>query len=456
MWHKQTAGVKKFNFAWAVFLVLSLVWSASSVSRYEAFLSGFDMAIFTQAICNTLHHAFLYSSIKGGICLLGDHFSPLLGLLALPYALWPDPKCLLILQAVAAAACVFPIRALALEKLKNETWAVLFVLAFALYLPAANAVRFDFHPEIMAMPLQLWSFYFLTRGRLRLSSVFIALCFLAKENAALPAAGLGLYVITDKSKRFFGLFWIFFSAFYLWFVTNKVVPFFSGEPYAYLHGNFFAWEQLGLDAFLKHLLSKDSAVYLVKIFGPLGFLAFLSPQAMLLVLPPLLQNLTARNPMVHSISHQYTAFLTPFVFAAAICGAEKIKMRRAGFYYLTTVILCMAGVSGVYGMQTAWTQRTEHVLKLPGLLKRVPKDASVRTHEFLAPHLACRRDLYIYENQHPREGASPPALQAEYVVLDEMFLGQTAAKAFDELKQRGYRQVFEDEGFRIFRYTKQS
>ena len=185
--------------------------------------------------------------------------------------------------------------------------------------------------------------------------------------------------------------------------------------------------------------------------GPLGFLAFLSPQALLLILPALAQNLIARNEMVLSIFHQYTAFLTPFVFAASICGAAKIPARRLSFYYLAAAVLWMAGVSELYVMQTYWNQWTPHVQKLHQDLARVPQDVSVRTHEFFAAHLACRKELHIYENHHPREGGSPAAQNAQYVVLDRMFLGDQAEQDFRELEGRGYTPAFEDEGFRIFK-----
>ena len=127
-----------------LFLAAVFVWTLSSWVRYETFHAGFDFAIFVQAVWNTAHGNFLYSSIKGGICLLGDHFSPLLAVLALPYTIWPDPKCLLLIQALAAASCVFPIDRLAKDRLQNQSLGVLFAAAFLFYLPVINAVRFDF------------------------------------------------------------------------------------------------------------------------------------------------------------------------------------------------------------------------------------------------------------------------------------------------------------------------
>ena len=79
---------------------------------------AFDLGIFAQAVWNTLQGDFLYSSLKGGICLLGDHVSPLLALTAPVYALWPDPRCLILLQVLVSATCIFFIGILAKEKLQ--------------------------------------------------------------------------------------------------------------------------------------------------------------------------------------------------------------------------------------------------------------------------------------------------------------------------------------------------
>ena len=87
------------TWTWLVFFVSSATWTLSSWIRHEVFHTSFDMAIFVQAVWNTLQGNFLYSSIKGGICLLSDHFSPILVLLTVPYKLWTDPKCLLLFWA---------------------------------------------------------------------------------------------------------------------------------------------------------------------------------------------------------------------------------------------------------------------------------------------------------------------------------------------------------------------
>lgn len=442
---------------WILFVLTSISWTACSWTRHEVFHTSFDMAIFVQAVWNTLHGDFLYSSIKGGICLLGDHFSPLLAALALPYAVWPDPKCLLLVQAVALAGSVFPLYKIAKEKKLDDFPAICIVIAFILYLPSRNAVRFDFHPELLATPFFLWGFYHQMRSKLWPASVFFLIALLAKENAALVLFALGFYSFFMFRQRKFGLFWMIFPVSYFFAVIRWVIPSFSGEEYFYLRGNFNAWEEEGISSFLRHLVSPASAVYLFKIFAPVGFLSFLDPGTLLLCGPMLLQNLTARNEMVRSIFFQYTAFLTPFVSISTIFGAahavhffKKDGHDKVALYLLITTFL-MSGVSDGYILYRHLAKFKPRMSIIKSALHEIPAHASVRTHEFLASHAAHRKQLHIYENQHPKEGASQAALTADYVVLDQVLLGAEAETHFRRLYEKGYRVVAQKEGLFIFR-----
>lgn len=426
-----------------LFLSAALLWTLSSWIRYEAFQAGFDFAIFMQAIANTVRGDFLYSSIKGGICLLGDHFSPILALLAAPYAIWQDPKIILLIQAAAVASCVFPIYRIAHERLQNSTLAMIFAAAFVFYLPTINAVRFEFHPELLVMPVLLWAFHALLHGRLWRASLLLFLSLLSKENAALITFAFGLYALIAVPKaKGFGVFWMIFSYLYFYVITTHVMPLMSGQEYFYLRGNYGAWKEQGLGAFFSHVLRPASGSYLIKIFAPLGFLSFLGGPTLLLTFPMLLQNLIARNESAISIFFQYTVFLTPFVFVSAIEGAKRWSARYAHLlgFYLVAAILFMAGPSEFYIMNRNWAAKPPNREALKAYFSTIPSEDSVRTHEFFAGHLANRKQLHIYENQNPIEGRSVAALNADRVILSPLNLPDPAA-AIAQLELEGYQQV---------------
>lgn len=426
------------QFTTVLFLYLSTLWTLSSWIRYDAFHSGFDLAIFTQALWNTLHGNFLYSSIKGGICLLADHFSPGL-LFFLPfYAAWPSVKMLLLVQAAGAASGILPLyQILKLEHASRKDWQLAFLAAFALYLPLRNSVRFDFHPEILAIPFLLWAYFYFLRGRQIISSLFLLATLLLKESAAVAVFGFGAYALLAKRSYRYGAFWMIFPTIYFFIVTGWAMPALnSGQEYFYLKGNFGIWTGDGGAAGLKHILRPESLVYLLKIYLPVGFLSFLHP-AFLLNLPMLAQNLGSTNPMVRSIYFQYTAFLTPVVFISAIKASQKYSSKLVLLFFILSSIVT-SGVPEYYIQQREIQKIPIDGPFLEKYLGQIPGNVSLRTHEFFAAHAARRKELHIFENRHPKEGGSEAAMNADRCVLHNRFLSPNAEQVISQLTRQGY------------------
>src|SRR6266851_3184281 len=88
-----------------------------------------------------------------------NHISPILGLVVLAYALVPDPRTLLVVQAGAIAFAAIPLYMIALRQTQRQflsvTVAVLFLANPALH----GIIRFDFHTESF-IPLLVFLMYF--------------------------------------------------------------------------------------------------------------------------------------------------------------------------------------------------------------------------------------------------------------------------------------------------------
>lgn len=454
--------ISPWTWTWVLYIFLAAVFACSSMLRHHVFLSSFDFAIFAQAVWNTWTGSFLYSSIKGGVCLLGDHVSPILAILAPIYGLTGEPSALLFTQAVVAASSIFPIYLIAKDVLKSERIAFCFAISFAVYLPIRNAVRFDFHPELLGDPLLLWAFYFILRHKLVWASLTLALVLTTKETACAPIAMLGLYSWWFRKKKEFGIVW-FFIAVTVFIVDVKIIaPHFYGGNYFYA-GNYLSWFQKGPIPFIQHLFQGSTFTYLKKVFLPVGFLSFLSPSTLLLTAPILFQNLAGTNTSARSTFFQYTAFLTPFVFVSAIYGFKKVmewgrqqqrwpfdRVKLILIYWFLGSSLLLAGVSEFYVMTQFLAKDSDHFAYVRRYLKTVPSSVSVRTHEFFAAHLANRRELHIYENHYSREGGSQKALNSEYVILDASLLGDGYERHLEELRQQGYRSTHVHDGFFVF------
>ncbi|WP_328996315.1 DUF2079 domain-containing protein [Kribbella sp. NBC_01245] len=95
----------------AVSLTFAIAYVAYSLGRHRAFATtGFDLGIFEQAVSSYAHGHWPTSNVREpGLNLLGDHFHPILAVLAPFYRLLPHTETLLVAQALLLAISVLPI-----------------------------------------------------------------------------------------------------------------------------------------------------------------------------------------------------------------------------------------------------------------------------------------------------------------------------------------------------------
>jgi Predicted membrane protein (DUF2079) len=81
-------------------VVGAVLFAGVSVYRHDRFASGgFDLGIFDQTIWGYSRFQVVANTIKGTPDLLGDHFHPILVLLAPAYWVWNDARVLLVALA---------------------------------------------------------------------------------------------------------------------------------------------------------------------------------------------------------------------------------------------------------------------------------------------------------------------------------------------------------------------
>src|SRR5947209_6331509 len=88
--------------------VTATIDAIASIVRHVDLQSGIDVAIFDQVVWHYSRFQGPFSSIRGEN-ILGDHFHPLVAVLAPLYWIWSDPRMLLIAQAVLVAASIVPV-----------------------------------------------------------------------------------------------------------------------------------------------------------------------------------------------------------------------------------------------------------------------------------------------------------------------------------------------------------
>lgn len=170
-------------FAW--FLALALArWN-------EARATSYDVGIFSQAAQQWSRGNLPSAFIRGPDTLLADHFSPVTVLFGAAWRIWPDPRVLLVVQALCLAVGVGVLVGMAVARL--GAWAAALVLITALVGKALVAGDlFDVHEVCFAVPLAALLCWALLERRLGWAAVAGVLLVLVKEDLGLTVGVAGI------------------------------------------------------------------------------------------------------------------------------------------------------------------------------------------------------------------------------------------------------------------------
>ncbi|PFG19121.1 DUF2079 domain-containing protein [Serinibacter salmoneus] len=181
-------------------VVAALLWLYSSRQWALYQVPSWDLGIFTQLMRAYAELRSPIVPIKGeGFMLLGDHFHPLLVVLAPFYALHPSGFTLLAVQAVlfglgAGIVTVFAVRALG-------AWGALIGLASGLSYLIVEAQAAQFHEIALAVPLLALSMGMLLERRVRAAVLWSLPLLGVKEDLGLTVAAIGFVALLRARDR---------------------------------------------------------------------------------------------------------------------------------------------------------------------------------------------------------------------------------------------------------------
>ena len=491
--------------AWLIALVTFLAYTVISVFRYLRLDPGsWDLGIFTEYVKQAAHLHAPVVTIRGtGFNLLGDHFQPIVALIAPFFRLFPTPVTLLLAQALLTAISVIPVCRAARELL--GTWPSRGIgLAYGLSWGLQQMIDFDFHEIAFAVPLLAFSLSALVRRRLRPAVLWALPLVFVKEDQGFTIAAIGLLMAGMGLAQ-------------LRKMRNGVGPGESlsrtlDDPSAWILAGVFlavwglAWSALAIEVIIPHFnpthhypywgnggviapggpmslgavghqfavagTEKLWTVYLILL--PVAFLALRSPVALIAV-PSLALRFVSTNNYYWGDGWHYNATVMPIVFLAAIDGMARFRAaseRRATVAgtgrrarrrlpapgeavarYAAIVMVVIAGWTAFrFPLDGLWNSQTyaitPHVSAEDAAMAKVPDGVTVEsTLTMLAP-LAARDETYWI-------GTSPnPAPQ--YIVFDNDDSGWAPASnvlQFVEQRHTGYEyvRIFLDNNVYVFR-----
>jgi len=409
-------------------LVYVIIVSSVAISRHYAFrTNAWDLSIYSQSLYSTLNHGkLLYytSELLGNPSgsLFGIHFSPFLFLLVPIYAIYQNPVTLLILRPVAISIGLIPLYWILREQQLNSRLLIFFIAIIYVVYPPITAPLSNFDVEAFLPALFLFAIYYLRKGKLLHSYIFVVLSLMVNEFIPLIIMAMAVYFfllhreeIIDglRSKKItknaiFSILLLLTGI--LWFMlAGAVITHFNPNALS----TKWEWGEFGTSpgeivtnvlanpAKTINVLFNDGQskfLYITSLFGPLVFLSFLDPLTLIMTLPWLMASLLSVNPLYYAIGTQYPAFVSPFIFVSAVNGIKKLGdissrdvLRKIGF--LMSVSLVISILLLPTGGEFSVTQ-AEETTRIA--LNEIPSTASVSVMPEVHPHLCNRLEVYPY------------------------------------------------------------
>lgn len=463
-------------------IVFCVYFIMYQTARQDAFQTNAeDLAIMDQAIWDLLHGTLFHQTVcniltdtncygLAGISRFAIHFEPILFPISLLYALWADPKTLLVFQTLIVASGAFPAFWLARLRLRSAWAAAPFALLYLLYPAQMYALTFDFHAETLTLALLLFAIYFLYTRKALWCFIFVILALACKEEIAGVVAMLGLWALLLQKRRRTGL--VLLGLAFCWTGVGLLVVHYASPTgqsllasrYSYL-GNSAPQAIVNIlthpvSMIQAHVLDASHTQYLRDLLAPAAYLPVLVPWILALATPTLALNLFSSNPGMYSGRYQYNAEVVPVLVFGAIeatvlivwvtrrflltvsegravgidrleeepavsspsgwwRGATPMSLARIGVLGLVLFLLLArlyvttnvyTGYNPVpYSPGFLWPRVTGHNRLASHFIKEIPQTASVTTQTELGPHLSERQEIYLF----------PYAVgHAEYIFLD--------------------------------------
>ena len=431
--------------------------------------NAYDLGIFDQVVWHLSRFEAPASTVLGMSNTLGDHFSPIHVLFVPLSWLWPSAGALIVTQALALGASIWPVWTFFNRRLEALP-AMLMAIAYGLFWGLQRAAQFDVHELAFApvcIALMLLSLdrlrdpaaseASLDRARLTMLLSAAVLCLVKEDQIPLVAATMALWAWLTPHARDRKLAMILTGVALVSFglVVQVVIPALS-DTGTYAVGSAFRGTlahpfQAVLDLMFPLIKWLTLAWWLL----PFLLLPVLSPYGLLLV-PLVLERFLSSSPNHWGTSFHYSAPLAPILAMAAGDALSRIAGLRSWAFEIAVSCVVLCGFAP--GHQPILKLFTPSFYASPAFadtarraLVLIPADASVTAQSPLVPHLSRRPHIQMLR-------ATGPVDDVDFVVAA---MGDVSSWPFTsplDVRARmahyervGYIPIFEEHGWLVLK-----
>jgi uncharacterized membrane protein len=453
---RAMAGVYRDPVTWAIALTVFGAYAALSLFRLlQLNPTSWDLGIYTEYVKQYAHlRAPIVDTRAAGFDLLGDHFQPIVALIAPFFRVFPSAATLLVAQALLAAASVFGVSQVARDKLGTGPGRAI-AIAYGFSWGLQQMVEFDFHEIAFAVPLLAFSLAALARGRVKAAVWWALPLVFVKEDQGFTVAAIGLYMIIaglhanqgpdpDGQRRMkAGLLLLTWGFAWSFLAIGVIIPHFNpAHHYDYWSdgGVFAPGGHVSVTGLARQFFRAwpDKLQTTIMLLLPTAFIALRSPLALIAVPSMVLRFLSTNSSFWGTFWH-YNATVMPILFVAAVTALGRIQAamdsgepaglpswgsgrrgptrailagaRQYGVAMMVAIVVVLAFRFPVSNLWNAQTYRvSSHVASADAAMAKVPDGATVQTTLDLLAPLAARTDTFWIGNSgNPR---------TRYIVFD--------------------------------------
>ncbi len=447
----------------AVLTVAGVLYALISLVNHYLFKTyALDLGLYTNALYDYAHFRPSDCSMFKDVPkhLLSDHFDLYLIILS-PLVYVFGSYTLLIVQIAAVLLGGWGIYKLIGLYTDDRLMPVLASAAFFFSFGIIQALAYDYHSNVLTAMMLPWLFYFLKKRQYGLSSLFVVLFVIGKENMSLWLFFVVLALMWDYRKDKKALWHLVcyagFSIAYFFIINMIVMPRVGGSGggfarYSYLGDNYFEigrtllahpklmfkllfTSTIGLEEFvslggtpkqtvLASIANSDytgvkEEFYWCALATGL-ILTLLKPNYLIMLLPLIGQKMFASQPNFWGISFQYSVEFMPVLVISSFLVILKLK-HRTGRLVLVVALLISVILTTFYTIGVPrsrvfldqlcvyqgrhYEQKNFDIDYARQMMEQIPDDASVCASYMLVPHLAMRSEIFDYQSRGVSTGA---------------------------------------------------
>lgn len=448
----------------AVGICSFLAYGTLTILRYRLRHGSWDTAVFTQAIKGYAALSAPVVDVKSpGMNQLGDHFSPILAVVAPVYRAFPSSLTVNLVQVLLVAMSALLLTRTAIDLL-GRTAGALLGSAYALSFGLQSAITVGFHENCFAAPILAIVGDRYLRGRYRSAVLWSLPLLLVKEDFGLVLGGLAICLFVVGKRTLACMLGVGAFA-YLAIVVGIVIPAINPRgQYDYLRiaqqGAGSAGPLHTLLTLPVHMVSPDvKLATLMLSFLVVGMVAVRSPFAWLAV-PIFVERFASPIERYWGPTWHYSLPVMPIVFIGAIeviariRGSERTTARRMVMIVPPVsagIAVCLLPIFSLHLLATHdYWQRDARAEAFDRLAREVPRGASVQADSLTGSFFVPDHDVYWLS---PPDTIIPGLgiVDADFIVVNQEEWSGYGLHGVEYARDQHpgvlYRVVFDQEGY---------